>query len=132
VATACSGTDLAIPVLRMAASVAGCNVRFQHIYSCEVDKIAQRWIMNYVRPAPLVLFRDLSDIAADCESLDVISGGPVGSLVDVPMDIFIAGFECKNISGLNAQRSKQCLAKQDHPPPQPAKSATAPQPSVAL
>lgn len=79
-ATACSGTDIAVVVLRSVGELLsgslGVEVKLRHIYSCEVDEVARRWILTHVSPAPEHLFIDIHDLAEQA-AYDVISGGTV-------------------------------------------------------
>jgi hypothetical protein len=60
-ATACSGTDLVVPVLRQLETwwaPLGCRTRFVHKFSCDSKPAARSWILNNWDPE--FFFDDLS------------------------------------------------------------------------
>ena len=109
VGTACSGTDVAIRVVNMLSLMwqARYNLRltFKHVFSAEIDPTAQAFILAHHKPA--LLFNDIQALHQGV-AFDVMSG----ESRSVPQaDIFIAGFECDSISGLNAAsaRNRHCV-----------------------
>lgn len=69
-ATACSGTDIAVVALRGLCRVLGqvfgdANITVHHLYSCEKDAAAIKWIRSCLAPPPGHLFLDLSDLAGE-------------------------------------------------------------------
>jgi len=104
VGTMCSGTDSPILAMRAIADAlhaAQCgSIDVQHIFSCENDRQKQKFLKaNY--PDMGILFDDVTKLG-DKHAVDVISG----KTVEVPAkaDVIIAGFSCKDLSGMNRNR----------------------------
>jgi DNA-cytosine methyltransferase len=104
VGTMCSGTDSPILAMRAIADAfhaAQCgSLEVQHIFSCEFDREKQKFLKaNY--PEMGILFDDVTKLG-NKSALDVISG----KMKDVPgkADVIIAGFSCKDLSGMNSHR----------------------------
>jgi len=76
-------------------------VVFEHVWSCEVEKEKQRWIVDNFNPP--ALFNDITALANDV-AFDVVSNtfAPVA-----PCDILIAGTSCKDASRLNMHHGER-------------------------
>ena len=106
VGTACSGTDS--PVIALAAlTEALLHMGFPsaptiHEFSCEADPAKRGWIRRVCRP--LHLFDDIRNLGQNF-ARDVVHGDGLGFQSRVPeVFLFIAGFSCKSVSGLNLCR----------------------------
>ena len=117
VATACSGTDVGVVVLRtvleeVSASLTVKPPSILHKYSCDSAPAAQQFVLQHVDPPPEMFFLDISEISQEC-AFDAVSKQTVP--VPCGLDMFLCGFECKSISGLNLSRSKnaKCLETKD-------------------
>lgn len=99
VGTMCSGTDS--PILAMNAIAKALEGRqgafeVQHCFSCEIDKDKQLFLRkNFAFDA---LFNDVCELG-DETAHDELSGQRVA--VPTGLDIIIAGFSCKDLSGMN-------------------------------
>jgi site-specific DNA-cytosine methylase len=102
VGTMCSGTDS--PILAMNAIAKALEGRqggfeVQHCFSCEIDKDKQLFLRkNFAFDA---LFNDVCELG-DETAHDELSGQRVA--VPTGLDIIIAGFSCKDLSGMNRFR----------------------------
>jgi site-specific DNA-cytosine methylase len=104
VGTMCSGTDspiLAMRAIAAAMTAAQCgSIEVEHLFSCEFDKEKQRFLKaNF--PDMGLLFDDVTKLG-NKQALDAISG----KMKKVPgqADVIIAGFSCKDLSGMNRNR----------------------------
>ena len=85
------------------ASLFGSRFQTSHAFSCDIDPGCQRWI-RAVSPSCLV-FRDMRDLAQMMAN-EIKAGCPVR----VPyIDMFIAGFVCKDLSAESSKRTENAL-----------------------
>ena len=115
VGTMCSGSELVAALLAEAPQHWGedtqldsCNF-FEHSFSCENEGYKQQWIKDMFAPA--LLFGDAGEIARG-QGTDLMSSET--ALVPY-VDIFIAGFSCKDVSAMNIWKHlwEQRQAEQD-------------------
>ena len=109
--SACSGSEVAAYVLECLAEfwdeTYQLHLDVDHLFACEIVDWKQTWILNHF--APKMLFSDVMELHKDtCK--DVISGD-ARPIPDV--DIFMAGFECDSVSGLNnsSKSARGCLMR---------------------
>ena len=105
VGTACSGTDspiFALEAMATALRLLGFSGTSPptHVFSCECDPAKQKWIEGMC--SPLHLFTNIGELGQ--EFAHDMFNYPMLSYVP-PVTIFIAGFSCKSVSGLNLLRS---------------------------
>jgi site-specific DNA-cytosine methylase len=104
IGTMCSGTDS--PILAMQAIAAsmdkrGLRLEVEHSFSCEIDKDKQTFLKkNFTMGA---LFNDVCELGQEMAK-DVQSGKQVP--VPSGLDVLLAGFSCKDLSGMNTNRKK--------------------------
>ena len=103
VGTACSGTDspiFSLAGLPRALRLLGweCDPP-KHVFSCECDPPKQQWIKGMC--SPLHLFTNIGELGQEYAH-DMLM--QTQSYVP-PVTLFIAGFSCKSVSGLNLARS---------------------------
>ena len=103
--TACSGSEFYLTGLPLLAGEMsqrlGRDVRFEHLWSCELDPAKRQWIMDNF--APPKLFGDITRLA-EGRCHDFVSGG----LVEVEkVRLVIAGTSCKDASRLNNQHGRR-------------------------
>ena len=117
VATACSGTDIGVVVLRTVLDEVSASLTIKppsilQKYSCDSAPAAQQFVLQHVDPPPDMFFLDISEISQEC-AFDAVTKQTVP--VPCGLDMFFCGFECKSISGLNLSRSKnaKCLETKD-------------------
>lgn len=117
VATACSGTDIAVLVLKAALDelcegLAIRSPKLVQLYARDNASTSHKFILEHLQHPPRHFFKNLEELACGFAH-DMVSG----QSVPVPEpDIFICGFSCKTISGLNTSRSQhagKCLEKQE-------------------
>ena len=97
--TACSGSEFYLTAMPLVAAEISARlrreVRFVHLWSCELDPQKRQWIVDNF--APPKLFGDITALAqATCH--DYVSGA--SAAVDA-VDFVIAGTSCKDASRLN-------------------------------
>ena len=105
VTTACSGTDLLVPVMLLffqtsARVLSTAEVEISHLWSCENDEYKSRWIRDVMGCSQV--FRDIKDIATGKAAA---WQHEVATLVSCGL-LYACGFSCKSISALNSQRHK--------------------------
>lgn len=109
IATACSGTDLCIPVLQTLEAVLldifsmnnfmRCEM-FEHCWSCEKEGFKQRFICEVHKVDHL--YEDLTQLGCTT-GYNLITG----AVEHIPsFDLLICGWSCKDISMLNTKRIK--------------------------
>ncbi|KAI8823181.1 uncharacterized protein EV422DRAFT_394885 [Fimicolochytrium jonesii] len=102
VATMCSGTESPLLALDMVARAVkkryGVDLRFEHVFSCEIEPFKQAYIERNF--APPLLFRDV------CELGDDEATTAYGALREVPgnVDLLVAGTSCVDFSNLNNKK----------------------------
>ena len=105
IATACSGTDS--PVFSVSALVAalrflGHNVHdVDHIFSCERDASKRKWIQHMCKRVRII-FTDVTEIGN--RTAESMVGNKYKQQHVPSVDLFMAGFSCKSVSGLNNNR----------------------------
>jgi hypothetical protein len=122
VATACTGTDVAMMVLSKLAkllakelggigNISGKDreLRVQYVFACEIAGTKRAWADAMASlcgwPRPVYQFKDVARLG-DEDAVDVATGG----LITLPgCHLFIAGFECDNVSRLNNKRLMSCI-----------------------
>ena len=110
----CSGTDSpswglqAISIALLA--LFGMSPRFTHRFSAERDGRKRRFIRRFARPA--YLFCDVFDLSRE-KPHDDLSDADVPQSVFASLWLFIAGFVCKTVSSLNADKHTRACALMD-------------------
>lgn len=102
IATMCSGTEAPIVFLKAASDSLESSgrppIRFQHVFSAEIEQFKQAFIERNFRP-PL-LFRDVREFIPE-DATKAITAYGAEELIPGSVDILIAGFVCKDLSNLN-------------------------------
>ncbi|KAF2876522.1 hypothetical protein BDV95DRAFT_674447 [Massariosphaeria phaeospora] len=108
VATMCSGTEspllaleLLSEALRKQNKQTGPSIRVNHRFSAEIDVVKQGYIERNFKPKKL--FRDVREIIPEGAVTATTAFGSEET-IDGELDILIAGFVCKDLSGLNNRR----------------------------
>jgi hypothetical protein len=112
VATACSGTDLVVVVLKELArywqTTFGIDLKMRHLFACEKNPDVVKWLVGQF-PDCEAIMTDIEHLGSDWAPRH---DGVKNSLFRVESsDIFAAGFVCKSRSKLNAARGsmKGCV-----------------------
>ena len=98
--SACSGTESPHWVFQALASAAVSRMVFEQVYSAELDPHKRAWIMDQAKPK--CLFSDIFDVTratARCCIRGLVNVKEVCH--SSTTDLFIAGFSCQTVSGLN-------------------------------
>ncbi len=111
VGTMCSGSDVPIKALEhLCAALAqqGHDCAFTHEFSVELDETKREWIKKGAKGLK-ALFADATTMSKDVEWCYLANS----NVVIPPVDLLIAGFSCKALSGMNndAKELRRQMAK---------------------
>jgi hypothetical protein len=105
----CSGTDSpswGFAALKSAFDrIAGASFEFEHLFSAECQDWKREFIKFVAKPRRLVSNIFSLSLARPLAVLDLMGGGKFEPAVEFnDIDFFIAGFVCKTVSGLSANK----------------------------
>lgn len=110
-ASACSGTES--PLWVFEALAANGYLCHRHVFSAEINPHKRRWIRHVAPSTGFFLFADIFDISRRSAKCDIHGDVAPGDLCDA-LDIFLAGFSCKDVSTLNIHRGSASTCTDTH------------------
>mmetsp|Transcript_127383 Transcript_127383/g.220833 ORF Transcript_127383/g.220833 Transcript_127383/m.220833 type:complete len:2012 (-) Transcript_127383:196-6231(-) len=103
IGTMCSGTDSPVLVarsLQRALDPRGSGLKFEHVFSVEIDPAKQEFLRANFPECPHI-FQDVTQMGR-AKAFDTLTQSP--QPVPGNLDLLIAGFSCKDLSMMNSYR----------------------------